>query len=172
VGLVVGGVLAVLLVACGGGGSKAQETPTPEVTTARAVVDASETPEVDSTPRPTSTPYSATEPAPSGRVNTTFSVNCVLGALGPEIKVGYNVSITNTDASEATLTGVKLYIDGVLREDNSPLSTKTFIKESTFGGVGRRVYALQIHVETWAAPQPRDIVEFAQCPAAPDRPVA
>ncbi len=166
-----GTFLAALLVACGGG-TGADKTPTPAMTVASTALSTSPVAEVTSTPRPTSTPYAATEPPASGRVRTTFSVRCDMGAFGPEIHVGYDIAIVDTDEPAATLTGVKLYIDGVLQEDNSPLSTKTFVKQSTFGGVPRKVHAVELHVETWAAPQPKDIIEFAACPAAPGKPVA
>ncbi len=158
-------VLAMLLVACGGDSPEATPTTTPAPETTSAPVALG-------TPRPTSTPYTAIEPPATGRIRTTFSVSCDIGPYGAEIHVGYDIAVLNTDEPAATLTRIKLYVDGVLREDTGRISNKVFLRQSTLEGVPRRLHTIQLHIETWAAPDPRDLIEFAQCPALPDSPVA
>ena len=103
---------------------------------------------------------------------TQSNVSCGLGAFGLEVRVRYGSSIHDTTNPAATITRIAVYADGVLLEDSGPLSHRAYAREVTFGGTSRRLHTIRIHVETWAAPQPADLIQFAQCPAVLDVPVA
>jgi hypothetical protein len=105
-------------------------------------------------------------------VVTRTSVSCELGALGLEVRVRYGSSIEGTTNPVATITRIKVYADGVLLEDSGPISDRIYVREVTFKGLSARLHTIQIHVETWGAPQPSDFIQFAQCPAVSDVPAA
>ena len=102
----------------------------------------------------------------------TMSVACNAGDYGLELWVRFGGRIRDTEDPAATITRVRVFVDGALREDSGPLSHRVYMDEAKFLGLSRRAYTVQLRVETWAAPQPRDIVQVAQCPPLPDRPAA
>lgn len=162
---------AIVLAACGGA-SEADPTATATVhATEPVLVAVTEAPSVLPTPRPTSTPYPVPEePPPSGGVTTSLNVLCSVGERGLELRVRYGSMIRDTEEPAATITRVRVYVDGSLREDSGPLSHRIFAREAFFRGGAGRLHTIQLTIDTWAAPQPRPIVQFAQCPREPGGP--
>jgi hypothetical protein len=164
-------VAALALAACG---SEAEPEPTatvPPISTEPVLAAATEAPSVLPTPRPTSTPFPVpTEPPSSGGVTTSLNVLCSVGERGLELRVRYGSLIRDTDEPAATITRVRVYVDGALVEDSGPLSHRIFVREAFFRGRASRLHTIQLTIYTWAAPQPRPIVQFAQCPREPDGP--
>ena len=62
---------------------------------------------------------------------------------------------------------MRLYVDGTLRQDSGPLSHKTYVQQATLNGLPSHLHTIQIRIETRAAPQPGDFIQFVQCPPAP-----
>jgi hypothetical protein len=110
------------------------------------------------------------EPAATGGLTTSLNVLCYVGDYGLVVRVRYGSRIRDTDDPAATITRVRVYLDGLLRADSGPLSHRIYVREVTFQGLSRRVHAVQLRIDTWAAPQPQDILQLAQCPPLADRP--
>ena len=161
--------VTILLMACG-----ADPAPAPTATpTQTAAPTTSPTATLPPTPRPTSTPYpTATPPPPTGRVLTQTTVSCVLGTLGPEVRVRYSSSIVQTTNPEAVITRVAVYSDGMLLADSGPIAHRSYLREISFKGLSARLHTVRIHIETRGAPQPADHVQFAQCPQTSGAPRA
>jgi hypothetical protein len=111
-------------------------------------------------------------PAPTGSVRSRLLVECGLGAYGLEVRVLYGSTILDTEDPAATIKRIRIYKDGLLLEDTGPLSHRIFVREIFVKGLPNRVHTVQMHVDVWAAPQPADLVQFAQCPPEPSRPLA
>jgi hypothetical protein len=99
-------------------------------------------------------------------------VSCEAGAYGLVVHIQYGSNVTDTTDPAATITNVKVYMDGVLLEDSGPLSHRIYVREAWSRGLPSRLHTVQLHIETWAAPQPYDLVQFAQCPPQSDTPLA
>jgi hypothetical protein len=112
------------------------------------------------------------EPPPlSGRVITRSNVVCELGAYGLRVRVSYATTIEDSRDEAATITRVRVYMDGSLRDDSGPLAHKTYSREVNIDGLSRRRHTVQLRIDTWAAPKPGDIIQFAVCPPVPSGPV-
>jgi hypothetical protein len=101
-----------------------------------------------------------------------MSVRCEAGEYGLEVRVRYGSSIENTTNPEATITRTRVYVDGVLLDDSGPIADRIYVREATFRGASGHLHTVQLRIETRAAPQPGDFIQFAQCPPAPETPRA
>jgi len=156
---------ALLLVACSNG-TDPDPTPTPAFT-------ATATPSVLPTPRPTSTPLPTVPPAPpSGRVVTRLLVECTLGDYGLVVRVRYGSTVQGTEDPNARITRVRVYMDGVLGADSGPIWDQVYAREAFFRGRSLNLHTVQLRIDTHAAPDPADFIQFAQCPREPENPVA
>jgi hypothetical protein len=99
-------------------------------------------------------------------------VLCEVGAYGLEVRIRYGSTIENTSSPAAAITRARVYVDGVLLEDSGPISDRIYVREATFHGVSSRLHTIQLRIDTRAAPKPADFIQFAQCPPAPDTPLA
>jgi hypothetical protein len=101
-----------------------------------------------------------------------MSVQCSPGNYGLEVRVRYGSSIEDTDDAAATLTRMRVYMDGRLRTDSGPISDRRYAREVTFQGSSSRLHSVQLRIDTRAAPKPADFVQVVQCPPAPETPLA
>jgi hypothetical protein len=101
-----------------------------------------------------------------------MQVGCELGEFGLVVRVRYGSAVQDTDNPAAAITRVRLYMDGVLGADSGPISDRVYAREAAFKGISRRLHTIQLRIDTRAAPKPADFIQFAQCPAEPDRPLA
>ena len=155
-------VFALLPTACSVGEGEPAATATPS---------ASPTPTLSPTPRPTSTPLpEVEEPPASGGVRMSLTVSCDVGNHGVELRVRYEGRIQDTDEPAATITRARVFVNGTVREDSGVLSHRVYERDAVFKVPPSRVYSVQLRLDTWAAPQPRDIVQLAQCPPLPGSP--
>jgi hypothetical protein len=105
-------------------------------------------------------------------VITRLTVSCEVGDLGVELRIRYGSSIEDTDSEEASLTRMRIYINGSLREDSGAVSARRYVRETSFPASASRLHSVQLRIDTRAAPNPADVVQLVQCPPAPDVPLA
>jgi hypothetical protein len=101
-----------------------------------------------------------------------MSVDCDVGRIGLEVRVRYGSSIENTDNPAAAIIRARVFMDGALMEDSGPIYDRIYVREASFPGASSRLHTVQVRIETRAAPNPGDFIQFAQCPPAPDTPLA